>query len=89
MTSLAQNFGTNGLPSRRNLRLLAHIAAANHRTEAAIQRHFGTVGLDHLDMFKRERWVEYHNNAADAVHITAAGRSALKRMRDAARKAVA
>ena len=65
-------------------RLLAVIADASHKSETVLIRQFPMAGKA-LAVLMRDGLLAYHNDACTAVHITAAGRSALRRLREADR----
>jgi hypothetical protein len=69
-------------------RLLAHIARASHRSESTLLKRFPTAAKA-LAVLKRDGFVDYHDDACTAVHISAAGRAELARLRARAERRAA
>ncbi len=64
-------------------RLLAFIQSASHRAESTVLTRYPAGGKA-LAVLKRDGLVEYQNDACTAIRITAMGRSALRRLHEAA-----
>lgn len=67
-------------------RLLAFIQSKSHRAESTILARFPSAAKA-LAILKRDGLVSYYDNNCSAVMITAAGRSELRRLRDAKERA--